>query len=341
MLRSLKAPWLLLLCSLLLVSCTPNKTHQSQSYVFGTLVDITIYGESESRAQALASHIQQEFQRLHNSLHAWKPSSDLSRLNNALAAGKKTAVSPELAQLINEATRIAERSDNLFNPAIGGLIQLWGFQRDEFTPVRPDPQLIHSLVAANPRMSDIVVEGGQAWSRNPTVKLDLGGYAKGYALDLAADYLRKEHVPGALINIGGNIIAIGRHGDRPWRVGIQHPRKPQPVATLDLPDGWAIGTSGDYQRYFEQDGKRYCHIINPSTGFPGDGVQAVTVLIPPGKNSGAWSDAASKPLFLSGKAHWREAAQKLGLQYAMLIDDHGEIQMTADLQKKIRLETVR
>jgi thiamine biosynthesis lipoprotein len=332
---------LILLSALFLAGCTPDKTHQSQNYVFGTLVDITIYGESDKRAEALTNHVQQEFQRLHDSLHAWKPGSDLSKLNDAFAAGKKISIAPELTMLVNDATRISQQSDGLFNPAIGGLIHLWGFQRDDFSPVRPDPQIIKSLVAANPRMSDIVIEGGTAWSRNPTVKLDLGGYAKGYALDLAAQYLRKEKVHGALINIGGNIMAIGQHGDRPWRVGIQHPRKPQPVATLDLADGWAIGTSGDYQRYFELDGKRYCHIINPNTGFPATGVQAVTVLIPPGKHAGAWSDAASKPLFLAGQEHWLQTAQKLGLQYAMLIDDQGRIHLTTDMQKKIRLEPAK
>lgn len=323
---------------LLLAGCTPTPMYQSQSYVFGTLVDISIVGESEERAQALTGHIQQEFQRLHSSLHAWKPDSELSHLNEALASGKKVAISAELAALVTDASRISAQSDGLFNPAIGGLIALWGFQRDDFTPVRPDPQLVKSLVVANPQMADIMIAQGQAWSTNPTVKLDLGGYAKGYALDVAAQYLRQQKVKGALINIGGNIMAVGKPGERTWRVGIQHPRAPRPIATLDLPDGWAIGTSGDYQRYFELDGKRYCHIINPKTGFPGTGVQAVTVLIPPRKNAGTWSDAASKPLFLSGKAHWREAANKMGVQYAMLIDDAGTVSLTPEMQKKVHFE---
>ncbi|HEY8095150.1 MAG TPA: FAD:protein FMN transferase, partial [Methylobacter sp.] len=110
------------------------------------------------------------------------------------------------------------------------------------------------------------------------------------------------------------------------------------MATLDLPDGWAIGTSGDYQRYFELNGKRYCHIIDPRSGFPSDGAEAVTVLIPPQEHAGALSDADSKPLFISGREHWREAAQKLGLQYAMLIDKNGAIQLTPGMQKRIRLE---
>jgi thiamine biosynthesis lipoprotein len=327
--------WLLLFC---LAGCAREPLYQSQSYVFGTLVDISIYGETDARAQQLTAHIQQEFQRMHDNLHAWKPGGELYRLNQAFAAGQSTAISPETANILQQATDVSQRSDGLFNPAIGALIGLWGFQRDEFTPVSPDPQQIAALVKANPSMTDLVISGSTISSRNPAVKLDLGGYAKGYALDLAATYLRQQKVKNALINIGGNIIAIGQHGSQPWRVGIQHPRHAGALATLDLPDGWAIGTSGDYQRYFELNGKRYCHIIDPRSGFPAEGVQAVTVLIPPQQHAGALSDADSKPLFISGSAHWREAAQKLGLQYAMLIDSNGAIQLTPGMKNRIKLE---
>lgn len=326
-----------ILCLLALAGCGREPLYQSQSYVFGTLVDISIYGESDARAAELAGHIQQEFQRLHNQLHAWQPS-DLSTLNAAFAAGQSAPVSPELAQMLTEATKISAASDGLFNPAIGGLISLWGFQRDEFTPVTPAEGDIKKLVNAKPSMTDITINNGLASSRNPSVKLDLGGYAKGAALDLANRYLREQKVKGALINIGGNIIAVGQHGSRPWHVGIQHPRKPQAIATLDLDDGWAIGTSGDYQRFFMRDGKRFCHIIDPRTGEPAQGVQAVTVLIPPNENAGAWSDAASKPLFISGKPHWREAAAKLGISYAMLIDADGHMELTPAMQQKLRFE---
>jgi len=320
-----------------LVSCGREPLYQSQSYVFGTLVDISIYGESDARAAELAGHIQQEFQRLHNQLHAWQPS-NLSKLNVAFATGQSLPISPELAQMLIEATRISEASDGLFNPAIGGLIGLWGFQRDEFTAVSPDVQAIQALVNAKPSLSDIVIENGVATSKNKAVKLDLGGYAKGAALDLASRYLREQKVKGALINIGGNIIAVGQHGARLWHVGIQHPRKPQAIATLDLPDGWAIGTSGDYQRFFMRDGKRFCHIIDPRSGEPAEGVQAVTVLIPPSPNAGAWSDAASKPLFISGSTHWKDMATKLGVVNAMLIDAQGRVELTPAMQLKLHFE---
>lgn len=329
---------LIALCLVLLASCGREPLYQSQTYVFGTLVDISIYGENDDRAHELASHIEQEFQRLHESLHAWKTGSDLDRLNTAFASGKPADVSPELEKLITGATAVANQSNDLFNPAIGHLIQLWGFQRDEFLPVNPDPAEIAKWVAAHPRMTDITIHNHQASSSNPAVKLDLGGYAKGYALDIASAYLRQNKVHGALINIGGNIIAIGSHGDRPWRVGIQHPRQPGPIATLELADGWAIGTSGDYQRFFERDGKRYCHIIDPRSGQPAGGVQAVTVLIPPGPHAGALSDAVSKPLFISGANAWQTAAKQLGLEYALLIDGSGRMQLTPGMQQRIKLE---
>lgn len=330
--------FLTVLLLLSLAGCGREPLYQSQAYVFGTLVDVSIYGEPEERARSLTAHLLQEFQRLHSSLHAWKTGSELDKLNNTFAAGtQNTDISPELAGLLRDATQISERSDGLFNPAIGGLIKLWGFQRDEFTPVHPDPIHIKALVKAAPSMSDIVVEGNQAHSNNPAVKLDLGGYAKGYALDLASTYLRQEKVQGALVNIGGNIIAIGSHGDHPWRVGIQHPRHAGAIAALNLEDGWAIGTSGDYQRYFELDGKRYCHIIDPRNGYPALGVQAVTVLIPPGLNAGALSDAASKPIFISGADQFEESAQRMGIAHAMLIDAAGKIHLTPMMKTRIKI----
>ncbi|HQR51377.1 MAG TPA: FAD:protein FMN transferase, partial [Methylophilaceae bacterium] len=152
---------------------------------------------------------------------------------------------------------------------------------------------------------------------------------------VAANGLRRQGVKGALVNIGGNIIAIGKHGERPWRVGIQHPRRPGPLATLELPDGWAIGTSGDYQRFFELDGQRYCHIIDPRSGRPAQGVQAVTILVPPGPRAGTLSDVASKPLFISGPADWRKAASTLGIAHALLVDDQGGIHLTQAMKQRL------
>lgn len=334
---------LILSVLLTLVACGKEPpTYQEQGYVFGTLVEVSVYGEDEARARKVVTQVMQEFQRLHDLLHAWKPSA-LSDLNAAFAKGESREVTPELAAMLKDAAQLSAQSDGLFNPAIGGLVRLWGFHADEFKAVLPDEKQVAALVAAHPQMSDITLspnpsptsEGGElVRSSNKAVLLDLGGYAKGYALDRAAELLKRQGIRNALINIGGNVLALGTHGERAWRIGIQHPRKPGPIATMELHDGEAIGTSGDYQRYFEFGGKRYCHLIDPRTGRPVQDVQAVTILTH-GVRAGVLSDASSKPLFISGSAGWRTAAQKMNLTEALLIEDDGTVHLTAAMQKRL------
>lgn len=338
------APTLLVLIALFLSACGKEPLYQSQSFVFGTRVDLTVYGANEAQAQQAMSAVQQELQRLHSMLHAWQPS-ELSRLNTAIAKGETMVITPELGRMLREATDISEQSGGLFNPAIGGLVQLWGFHADEFVPVQPDEAVITRWVKTNPQMHDISLQalpGGQfrASSRNPAVQLDLGGYAKGYALDRAVLILQQQHIRNALINIGGNVLAMGKHGDRPWRVGIQHPRSTGALATLALQDGEAVGTSGDYQRYFMLNNTRYCHLIDPRSGHPMQGVEAVTILTH-GARAGVLSDAASKPLFISGTQGWRAAAQQMSLPEALLVDAKGEIHLTDGMSKRLELIHVK
>ena len=318
---------------LLLTACGKEPLYQEQGYVFGTLVDVSIYGEDEARARQATSDVLHEFQRLHDMLHAWQPS-ELSELNAAFAKSESKAISPELETMLQDAAQLSQQSQGTFNPAIGELVELWGFHANEFKPVQPDETQIAQLVANNPQMGDIAFGQGKAQSRNPAVQLDLGGYAKGYALDRAAILLKQRGIQHALINIGGNILALGQHGKRAWRVGIQHPRKSGALATLELHDGEAIGTSGDYQRYFESGGKRYCHLIDPRSGYPVQGVQAVTV-VTRGARAGVLSDVASKPLFIAGTGGWRAAVQQMDLSEAMLVDAQGVIHLTATLQKRL------
>ncbi|MFA6013678.1 MAG: FAD:protein FMN transferase [Gallionellaceae bacterium] len=318
---------------LTLTACGPEPLYQEESYVFGTRVEVSIYGADEAQARAAAAAVMQEFQRLHDLLHAWKPS-ELSALNAAIAQGKSRSVPSEVAYLLRDAARFSGQSEGLFNPAIGGLIHLWGFQGEEFKAELPDANKIATLVKAVPQMSDLLIENTLVKSANPAVQLDLGGYAKGYALDRAAVILKQRGMQNALINIGGNVLALGQHGKRPWRVGIQHPRKPGPLATLSLKDGDAIGTSGDYQRFFELNGMRYSHLIDPRTGYPAQGVQAVTI-VTHGENAGLRSDCSSKPLFINGINGWREAAKSLQVEQAMLIDAAGVVHLSAALQKRL------
>ena len=321
---------------LVLTGCEQEPLYQQQAFVFGTQVEISIYGAEEARARTAGAAVLQEFDRLHRAFHAWKPS-PVTQLNAAFARGERLQVSPELATAIRTATHYAEASDNLFNPAIGRLIALWGFQSDEFKPALPAPEQINALVQANPRMQDITLDAaGWAFSRNRAVQLDFGGYAKGLALDRAVQILRAHGIRNALVNIGGNLIALGRHGARPWHVGVQHPRRPGAVLELDLQTGEAIGTSGDYQRFFELKGQRYCHIIDPRSGYPAVHTQSVTVLAPSGVAAGLLSDVASKPAFIVGANGWEVQLKRQGIEAAMLINESGKMAITKTLAKRAR-----
>jgi len=337
---TLRTPWFnifLLSLFVMLAGCTKEPLYQQQAFVFGTQVEISIYGVDDAKARAASTAVLQEFDRLHRTFHAWQPS-PVTELNAAFARGERHRVTPELAAAIRTATRYSEISDHLFNPAIGRLIALWGFQSDEFKPLLPAPEQVAALVQANPRMDDITLDAeGWAVSRNRAVQLDFGGYAKGLALDRALQILRAQGIQNALVNIGGNLIALGRHGARPWHIGVQHPRRPGAALELDLQDGEAIGTSGDYQRFFELGGKRYCHIIDPRTGYPAMRVQSLTVLAPTGAQAGLLSDIASKPAFIVGTADWEAQLKRLGIEAAMLIDGSGKIALTKTLARRARL----
>ncbi|MGB0127628.1 MAG: FAD:protein FMN transferase [Rhodocyclaceae bacterium] len=322
---------------LCLGGCGARTPYQQESYVFGTRVEILIYGAPTDKARTAAGKVLREFDRLHRVFHAWQPS-ELTQLNDALASGQREIpVSPELAKLLAGAADVAARSDQLFDPALGRLIGLWGFQSDEFKPILPPAADIAALVKSRPTMADISVADNLVSSRNRDVKLDLGGYAKGYALDRAVEILRGEGIANALVNIGGNVMALGDKGGKPWRIGIQHPRQPWPLATLDVRDGEAIGTSGDYQRFFELDGKRYCHILDPRSGFPADQAQAVTILVTPRPGAGTLSDAASKPLFVAGPAGWRDYARRFEIEHALFVDAAGKVSVTRALHQRLQL----
>ncbi|KAF4531172.1 hypothetical protein B566_EDAN019212 [Ephemera danica] len=316
-----------------------------ESFVFGTRIEIMVAGVPDEAASSAVTEVLQEFDRLYRRYHAWQPS-DLTQLNKALAEGRTLEVSAEMADLIRNAQAIAATGDHLFDPGIGRLIALWGFQSDE-TPARlPDAEQLSALHAERPSIANLRLEGARVSSQNRHVALDFGGYLKGVALDHAAVILRKHLISDALINIGGNILAMGNReaepDGKPWRIGIAHPRAASvgnvPLASLDLRDGEAIGTSGDYHRYFEVAGKRYCHLIDPRTGQPHADTQSLTVLIPPGPGAGMRSDALSKPLFIAG-SQWREMAKTLGQAAVLKVGADGTAVATPAMKARLTVET--
>jgi FAD:protein FMN transferase len=324
----------LALCALA-PSPVPAAEYRAASYVFGTIARVTVEGPDPVAAREAAGAVLREFDRLHRDLHAWKPGK-LVALNAAIARGEKAiATTPEIAALILRAQSLEAQSRGAFDPAIGRLVALWSFHRDSPGGPLPDAAEVERLVRARPRMSDLAVTGSVVSSANPVVQLDFGGYAKGYALDRAADILRGRGIADAFVDVGGNVMALGTAGGRPWRAAIEAPRGGGILGTIELRDGEAMGTSGDYRRYYEIAGRRYAHIIDPRTGYPVANVESVTVLVPPQPGAGALSDAASKPIFIAGRERWREAARHMGVESALLVDSDGAVHITAALRARL------
>jgi FAD:protein FMN transferase len=326
--------FLIALVSLILAGCGKAPLQEQQAFVFGTRVEVIVVDADPEQGRKAIATVLREFDRMHRGYHAWQ-ASELTEVNAALAAGRPHQVTAEMAEFMTEAQALAAQGDYLFDPGIGTLVSLWGFHADEFEARLPDPAAIETWRAQRPSLADLVITGTTISSRNPALALDFGGYLKGVALDRAATILRQQGIHNALINIGGNVLALGSKEGRKWRIGIQHPRQPGPLATVMLDDGEAIGTSGDYQRYFELDGKRYAHLIDPRTGWPVDHTQAVTVLIPAGPAAGTLSDAASKPIFIAGPDGWRAMADKMRTPQVLRVDRNNHIFVTEALHKRL------
>lgn len=180
------------------------------------------------------------------------------------------------------------QSGGRFDHAIGALVALWGFHEDSPPEGEmPDAAAVAGLTARAPRMSDLRFDGDTVGSVNPAVQLDRGGYAKGAALDLAGALLQARGVGDAVLNAGGDVNVIGSHGDRAWRVAIRDPFVWGAVGAISLASGELLYTSGNYERFFEHEGARLAHIIDPRSGWPVQEIVSVSVLNTDGSRIGA------------------------------------------------------
>ena len=330
----MKTLLIMLTLVLLTAGCgNPNEVIHNRFLAFGTLVDLSIQGVSREEADRATRILEQDFKIMHHAWHAWDPG-PLGRVNRLIPGGDFFTLPPSVRPLIELGTRLANQSGNRFNPAIGKLISLWGFHSDDpsgWTP--PTDEAIQALLAANPRMSDLEIEGIQMRSRNPAVNLDFGAFGKGYGIDLAIEHLRELGINNAILNAGGDLRAIGsRHGE-PWRIAIRRPDQEGPFALLRIQGDESVFTSGDYERNFTYRGKRYHHIIDPRTGYPAEGARSVTVL----HTDAATADAAATALFVAGPDEWFDVARSMGIRYVLLIDSKGTVHMNPAMAQRVEL----
>jgi thiamine biosynthesis lipoprotein len=325
---------LCLLC-LLAAGCTRQSgpVFHDQVLAFGTVIDITIDGVEPALAEQASAELEQLLLGWHRDWHAWEPG-PLTRVNAALADGQTIQADPALLPLIVEANRLSTLSNGLFNPVIGRLLALWGFQG---TPLPegtlPEPGAIEAWLAQAPDVDDITLDGDRLASRNPLAAYDLGGFAKGYAIDRCIEHLRQRGIDNAIVNTGGDLRAIGTRSDRRWRIGIRHPREDTLIASIDTDGDDSIFTSGDYERLFSVEDVRYHHILDPRTGYPASGTSAVTVV----HDNAAIADAAATALFVAGPDEWQSIARRMNIERVMLVDRDGVIHLTPAMREVISL----
>ncbi len=334
---------------LLLTACQPaeptKELYQQQLFTFGTLVDISIISDNSEQTKQTIDRISAEFDHLHSQWHPWK--------NGALGQANKNfhtynsaafASTSSVINLIRDSQVLSKKSNGLFNPAIGQLVKLWQFDQLEDENYKfkiPDPEKLQSLVAQNPQMQDIVIDNLQIKSNNPVTSLDFGAFAKGVAIEKMMSLLKEQHINNALINAGGDLKVLGSKNGKLWKIGIKNPANANNpsekaiIAAIELKDNEALFTSGNYERFFEFEGKYYHHIIDPRTGYPATGTQSVTVL----SKDAALADAASTALFIAGPELWPDIAKKMGVQYVMLISDDNKIYLTPAMAERIELLT--
>lgn len=329
---------LILIIALFSVSCTPQPTqdvYKQQFYVFGTLVGLSIWGIPQSQAADIANQIAADLQAMHNRWHAWHPS-PLVNINQAIAQGQPATIDDNtLLELIKLSKQFYQQSDGLFNPTIGHLIELWGFQQDDLpTGAPPTVEQLQPLLDQKPTMDDVSVENNVVSCKNPAVHFDFGGVAKGYAVDLVIEKLKQLGVQNAIINAGGNLKAMGRKGKEAWQIGIRQPKGEGVLAAISISGEESVMTSGDYERYREYEGRHYSHILNPNTGIPAQQFASVTVI----HQNGALADAASTALTIAGLDGWYKIAQQMGLKQVMLVDQEGTVYLSPEMAERVQFQ---
>jgi thiamine biosynthesis lipoprotein len=330
----------LVLAALLITGCRPADdplvTHRL--FVMATWVDIRLPQSATDDDTTLMGVIESELRQFENDYYAWG-TGELSELNRSLTDSQQFDASEPMAQLLATAREFAVATDGAFDPGVGALVELWGFHAAEPDKLPPEETEISERLAATGSILDLEIGGRRvgisttaAGPEDPEFTLDLGGIAKGAAVDLIVARLDAFGIVPALVNAGGDLRVVGAPPDRDWRIGIAAPRDSGILGTVRLLDHEAAFTSGDYERFFEHEGDRFHHILDPRTGMPVSHTQAVTVIA----DNGTIADAAATALFVAGPEAWRSMAAELGIAAALRVDASGRIEMTPAMRERLQ-----
>ena len=305
----------LLLISVLLLSGCSSTAETLSFESMDTFMQVSLYGDKKT-----AEAVQNEILRLEALFNANDPNSKVSELNQSGFVEDE-----DVFKVLEGALKVSQSTDGALDPSVYPLVEEWGFISRDFRI--PDKSTIDELLQ-HVDYTQIALNFNRTYIPEK-MKLDLGAVAKGYAADRAKEILAQNEVKSAILNLGGTVAAVGTKPDgSDWKVGISDPESTGGYfATVTLRDK-IVATSGSYERYFEQDGKRYCHILDPKTGMSADsGVVSVSII----GDNGLYCDALSTALFVMGaekaQAYWKNQQDLPPFDY-ILLDDTGKVYVT-------------
>lgn len=312
---------LILPASAFLCGCRASMEPVTQSgFYFNTVISLTVYGSHADDAMAEAFTLCEHYENLWSKTVA---GSDIWNINHA--DGKPVKVDPKTADLLNTALYWAEKTDGLIDPTVTPLSDLWNFTGDPKGPVPAQEEIDALLPHVN--YQNVRISENTVALTDPKAQIDVGFLAKGYIADCLKELFLEKDVTSALINLGGNVLAVGSKPDgSAFRTGIKMPfGKDGELAGIVSLSDHSLVSSGSYERCFEQDGRLYHHILNPSTGYPADtGLSGVTIL----SDSSTDGDALSTSCFLLGLDQGMELIESLPGTEAMFITTDGQIYKT-------------
>lgn len=299
---------------------------ETDFFAMDTYMTFTAYGDRAREALTLA---EEEIRRLESEWSVTDEDSEIWKINHS--GGQPVTLSDETAQIVRFALDMAEETDGALEPTIYPVLTAWGFTTDENRI--PGEEELRSLLE-NVGYEKVELNGNQI-TLPAGMELDLGAVGKGYAGDLTAELLEEKGITSALLDIGGNVQAVGSRPDgTDWRLGLRNPYGEGAIGVLSVSD-CAVVTSGDYERYFiGEDGKEYGHIIDPETGYPVDnGLASVTIITEEGKKG----DALSTSMFVKGLEQAQEYWRTHPDFDMILITEDGQIYLTEGVQERFEL----
>jgi FAD:protein FMN transferase len=304
-------------------AAAPRGWLSREEAIMGTAIRVELWSDAGDEGEAAIDAVMAEMHRIDRLWSPYKQDSELSLINRD-AAQRAVAVGAETMQLLQRAAHFSEISGGAFDITYASLGHLFDYRQG----IRPSPEAAaQARQAIGWRHLVLDAQAGTVRFAKAGVRIDLGGFAKGHAVDNSIAILQRRGIAHALVSAGGDSRVLGDRRGRPWTIAIRDPRTSDGVVALLPLENVSISTSGDYERFFEQDGVRFHHLIDPHTGESPRGVRSVTILSP----DGLTSEALSKIVFVLGAKRGFEIVQAIPGVDAVIVDAEGVLRFSPGL----------